>query len=195
MTATITLFQHLTLDGVMQAPGRPDEDTRGGFAHGGWAEVYASDDAMAVVGPEMEASDGMLFGRRTYADLMESWTTRDPDSIFTKALVSGQKYVVSHGGFEPEWPNTSVLAGEGTETVAALKKETDAQLTLMGSGVLTRALHAAGLIDRYVLHLNPVVLGSGTRLFGESERTDLHLHRTVTTSSGVIVAVYERTRH
>lgn len=190
--ATITLFEHLTLDGVMQAPGRPDEDTRGGFGHGGWGEVYASDDAMEVVGPEMAASDAMLFGRRTYEDLLHSWTTRDPESIFTKALVSGDKYVASRAGFEPAWPRTTVLAGEGAETVTALKEETDRRLTVLGSGMLARALHAAGLIDRYVLHLNPVVLGSGTRLFGDGDRTDLHLDRTVTTSSGVIVAVYER---
>lgn len=189
--ATITLFQSVTLDGVMQGLGRQDEDTRDGFSHGGWGNGYQDEVSMQVAEEGMAEGGAMLFGRRTYEDMLGYWTSTPDPNPFTEVLTAGTKYVVSRSPeTELAYPASTLLAGEASETVASLREEVDEPITIMGSGELVRTLHAAGLIDRYLLQIHPIVLGSGTRLFGDGDRTDLTLVRSVTTTTGVVIAEY-----
>lgn len=188
--ATITVFESITLDGVMQAPGRADEDTRGGFTHGGWAVPYQDEVMMQFAGERMSDSGAMLFGRRTYDDLLGFWTTTPEPNPFMEVLVQSPKYVVSHDAdVALAYPNSTLLAGEASETVAALKREIDGGMTVLGSGELVRTLFAAGLVDDVVLQVHPLVLGTGTTLFGDAH-VELDLRRSIPTTTGVIIAQY-----
>lgn len=189
--ATITIFESVTLDGVLQGPGGADEDIRAGFTDGGWAHGYADEVSMQFVGENMSGSGGLLFGRRTYEHLLGFWTTTSEPNPFTDVLVNSPKYVVSRSADATvDYPNSTLLAGEAVETVAALKEQVSEDLTILGSGALVRALHAARLIDSYVLQIYPIVLGSGTKLFGAADRRDLTLERSIPTTTGVLIAQY-----
>jgi dihydrofolate reductase len=188
--SSISVFQSVTLDGVMQAPGRADEDTRGGFAHGGWANGYQDDVSMQFASEGMSSGGALLFGHRTYDDLLGFWSAFPEPNPFSAVLTNTQKYVVSRSQPALDYPASALLEGEATETVAALREQLDVDLTILGSGELVRALHAAGLIDTYILQIHPIVLGSGTRLFADSDRVDLMLERSLTTTTGVIIAQY-----
>jgi dihydrofolate reductase len=191
----ISLFQSITLDGVMQGYGRPDEDTRGGFAHGGWGDGYSDDVSMQFAGEQMARGRSLLFGRRTYEDVLGFWTAAPQPNPFTDVLVNTRKYVVSRSsGTVLDHPNSVLLVGEAVATVAAHQRDAGEELTIMGSGEVVRALHEAGLIDEYVLQIHPIVLGQGTRLFQAADRTDLVLERTVPTTTGVIIAQYRAAR-
>lgn len=188
--AAITLFESITLDGVMQAPGRADEDTRGGFAYGGWAVPFRDEVAMQFAGESMSQPGAMLFGHRTYDDVLRFWTTTPEPNPFTEVLVNAPKYVVSHRQeTQLTYPNSTLLVGEAADTVAALKHETDGTLTVLGSGVLARALLAAGLVDELVVLVHPLVLGTGAKLFGD-EPVDFELRRSLPTTTGVLIARY-----
>jgi dihydrofolate reductase len=188
----ITVFNSVTLDGVMQAPGRPDEDPRGGFARGGWAAPY-SDEVMGRVAAEGMAGPGsLLLGRRTYEDFHGFWPNQT-DNPFTEVLDNTRKYVASRTLREPlGWRNSILLEGDAAEAVARLKEEPGEDLTVLGSGQLVQSLRRRQLIDRYVLLIHPLVLGSGRRLFpdGGPEAT-LTLVDSVPTTTGVIIATYE----
>lgn len=189
--AAITIFESVTLDGILQGPGRADEDTRGGFTHGGWAGGYADEVSMQFVGESMSGPGALLLGRRTYKDLLGFWTTTPEPNPFTDVLVGSPKYVVSRSADATlDHPNSVLLAGDAVETVAALKRQVNEDLTILGSGELVRALHAAQLIDHYVLQTHPIVLGSGSRLFGAADRLDLTLERAIPTTTGVLIAQY-----
>jgi dihydrofolate reductase len=191
----ISLFQSITVDGVMQGFGRPDEDTRGGFPHGGWGDGYADDVSMQFAGEQIAQGRGLLFGRRTYEDVLGFWTAAPQPNPFTDVLVRTRKYVVSRSADTVlEHPHSVLLAGDAVATVGALQSDGAEDLTVMGSGELVRALHAAGLIDEYVLQIHPIVLGQGTRLFGQGDRTDLVLERAIPTTTGVIIAQYRAAR-
>jgi dihydrofolate reductase len=192
-------MNHLTLDGVMQGPGRQEEDTRGGFTHGGWGSRSASaDDACGkAMGNRMAAGGGLagwLFGRWTYEQLLSTWNTR-PDNPFTSALNNTPKYVASTTLSEPlPWPSSTLLRGDVRPTVGALKAECDGVLAIMGSGVLIASLMAVGLIDEYLLMIHPLVLGSGRRLFPPVVDLALRLTGNATTATGIVIATYEPTR-
>ncbi len=187
----IIATESVTLDGVMQGPGRADEDTRGGFTRGGWGQGYADQVIAERMGAGMSRSGAMLLGRRSYEELMHSWTTREPDSQITAHLLGADKYVVSRNPkLSLSYPNSTLLAGPAAETVRELKDQSDRTLSIIGSGELVRALLAAGLIDGFVLLIHPIVLGSGIRLFGDGERADLFCENSVTSTTGVIVAEY-----
>ncbi|MGX9902005.1 dihydrofolate reductase family protein [Arthrobacter sp. SA17] len=189
--AKISVFQSVTLDGVMQGPGRPDEDTRGGFKHGGWANGYQDSVSMDFAAEGMSAGGPLLFGHRTYSDLLGFWTTTTEPNPFTAVLLNSQKYVVSRSSDTAlDYPNSTLLAGEAAQTVAALHENDDGDLTILGSGELVRTLQADGLIDEYILQIHPILLGSGTKLFDEGDRVDLILERSITTTTGVIIAQY-----
>ena len=189
--ATITIFENVTIDGVLQAPGRADEDTRGGFAHGGWASGYADEVSLRFAGEGMSGGGALLFGRRSYEQMLGAWTSTPEPNPFTDVLVRTPKYVVSRSAdVELAYPNSTLLSGEAAETVAALKEEVEQDLTILGSGELVRALHAARLIDAYVLQIHPIVLGSGTRLFSQADRLNLTLERSIPTTTGVLIAQY-----
>lgn len=190
---TITAFQSVTIDGVMQAPGRTDEDTRGGFEHGGWAQGYQDQVSMEFAAEGMATEGALLFGHRTYRDLLRFWTSTAEPNPFTDVLLGSTKYVTSRNAdTRLEFPASELLAGDAVATVTALVDAIDVPLTIMGSGELFRALHTAGLIDEYILLVHPIVLGSGMHLFDRSERTDLDLVRSVASSTGVIITQYRR---
>lgn len=191
----IVVMNHLTLDGVMQAPGRPDEDTRGGFAEGGWASRYAAagDAAGQAMGERMAAGGGLagwLFGRRTYDDLLAQWNSEG--GPFKDALNQAPKYVVSTTLTEHlPWPNSTPLRGDIPEAVRALKAQTSGVLGIMGSGELIKALLPADVIDEYLLMIHPLILGTGRRLFPEQVKLQVRLTGCVTSSTGVVIATYE----
>ena len=161
----VVVFTSLTLDGVMQAPGRPDEDRRGGFDRGGWAQPY-NDPVMGRVAAEGMAKEGsLLLGRRTYEDFFSFWPEQ-PDNPFTEALDNTRKYVASTSMEEPlPWRNSTLLKGDAAEAVAELKRQSDEDLTVLGSGELVQSLRRRDLIDEYMLLIHPLVLGTGRKLF------------------------------
>jgi dihydrofolate reductase len=190
----LVVVNNLTLDGVMQAPGRPDEDRRGGFEHGGWALPYND----AVMGQRM--AEGMaqggslLFGRRTYEDFYRVWPNRTGNP-FTEVLNNTQKYVASTTLAEPmPWSNSTLLKGDAAEAVATLKEQPGQDLVILGSGVLIQSLMRRNLIDEYVLLIHPLVLGSGRHLFPGGVSAALRLTDSVTTTTGVVIATYQATR-
>ncbi len=193
---TISVTMNVTLDGVVQGPGREDEDTRDGFAHGGWGSRYQDE----VMGKEMArgmAEPGaMLFGRRTWQDFLGYWP-HQRDNPFTDHLNSVTKYVSSTTLHDTEaWQNSVLLPGDATRSVAALKAEPGPNLAIIGSAELVRSLHGAGLIDRYTMLIYPLVLGGGHRLFDQpSPLTEFALVRSVPTTAGVIIATYDRPKH
>lgn len=184
----IVTCTNVSLDGVMQAPARADEDPRNGFRHGGWGAPYA---AMTEAGSVFASSDALLFGRRTYEDFYGVWPKR-PDSPFTPWLTGVRKYVASRTLREPlPWSNSTLLDGDVVTSVSNLKAEAGEGILILGSGVLIRSLTEARLIDEYVILIHPIVLGAGTKLFGESdERLELSLVESKTTSQGVVIATY-----
>jgi dihydrofolate reductase len=183
----------VTLDGVMQGPGRPDEDTRNGFAHGGWAVPYSDHAMVAKMGERMGEDRAWLFGRRTYEDVLATWNARGGQ--FKDALNDGRKFVASSSGeTRLEWPNSTLLHGDVPAGVAELKQASSTNLVIMGSGVLIGSLMAADVIDEYLLMIVPVVLGTGRRLFAGGARTSLRLVESVTTSTGVVICTYQRAR-
>jgi dihydrofolate reductase len=190
----IVVMNHITLDGVMQGPGRVDEDTRDGFVQGGWATSRSDDLVGQAMGERMAAGGGLagwLFGRRTYEDLLAHWNSV-PDSPFAEALNNAQKYVASTTLREPlPWPNSTLLDGDAVEAVARVREDRRGVLGIMGSGVLIQALRRDSLIDEYLLMIHPIVLGSGRLLFPEGPPTELTLVDIKTSSSGVILATYE----
>ena len=185
----VVVFTNLTLDGVMQAPARPDEDRRGGFEHGGWGAPYA---AMTAAGESTPNFGALLLGRRTYEDFYAYWP-KQTNSPFSEALNNLQKYVASTTLEEPlAWSNSTLLKGDVPEAVAGLKAQPGKGLVVMGSGELIQTLMKHNLVDRYVLLIHPLVLGSGRHLFTDGGAfAALHLVSAKATPNGVVVATYE----
>jgi len=188
----LVVFTSLSLDGVMQAPGRPDEDRRGGFAHGGWAAPYADSVMAATAGESMSSTGALLLGRRTYEDFYGYWP-QQTNNPFTDVLNHTQKYVASTTLREPlPWSNSTLLDGDAPAAIADLKGREDKDLVVLGSGVLVQALMRWSLVDTYMLQIHPLVLGSGRRLFPEDgPLSALQLVDTKTTTTGVIIATYQ----
>lgn len=187
----ITVMSHVTLDGVVQGPGRSDEDTRDGFTHGGWAAERGGDEAVTRAwSRRLAASSGYVLGRRTYQDVLAHWNTQD--SPFREALDNAPKYVASNTLTEPlPWPNSTLLSGDVPAAVAELKKTPGDDLHIMGSGALIRSLSPLGLIDEYLLCVHPLVLGSGHRLFSDGFSPTAFTVADVTpTATGVVIAGY-----
>src|ERR1700722_240340 len=188
----IVVLNNVTLDGVMQAPGRQDEDTRGGFAYGGWAakNVEQPDPEIgAAMGARMSQSDGILLGRRTYEDLLTTWNARG--GMFKDALNAAQKYVVSSTLTDPlPWPNSVLVNGDVVDKVGELRSRPGRELHIMGSGQLIATLIAHHLVDEFVLMIFPVVLGSGRRLFEGDTYAAMDLVDAKATQSGVVIATY-----
>jgi dihydrofolate reductase len=189
----VIVMNWMTLDGVMQGPGRPDEDTRDGFEHGGWGVPYGDEATGAKMGERMGGDRAFLFGRRTYEDLLASWNAQG--GPFKDALNNTRKFVASNN---PEarldWPNSTLLRGNVPAAVTDLKQSSDANLVIMGSGELIGSLMAADVIDEYLLMIAPLILGTGRRLFADGVRASLRLVESVTTHTGVVIATYERAR-
>ena len=186
---TVVAVESVTLDGVMQAPGRADEDERGGFAHGGWAGPYGDEVLGRTMGERMRRPGALLLGRRTYEDLHGFWPRQPPNPI-TERLTHSTKYVASTTLAEPlGWENSTLLAGDAVRAVADMRAGGGEDLTIIGSGALVRALARRGLVDEFVLLVHPLALGAGQRLFDGIETT-LRLTDSITTTKGVIIATY-----
>jgi len=181
---------NVTLDGIMQSPGRPDEDTRGGFTHGGWGADYQDEVIARQMGQRMAAAKGsLLLGRRTYEDFHAVWPNRT-DNPFTGHLNRVTKYVASRTLSEPlPWQNSILLEGDAGDAVARLKRDGE-DLTVLGSGNLLETLIRRNLIDQYVLLIFPLVLGTGRRLFPEGQSQRLRLVDSIASPSGVILTTY-----
>jgi dihydrofolate reductase len=191
----VVVFTSVTLDGVMQAPGRPDEDTRGGFGHGGWALPYNDEVMGKVVAESMAGSGSLVLGRRTYQDFYGFWP-KQTGNPFTEVLDSTRKYVASTTLAEPlPWRNSTLLEGDAADAVARLKREQGEDLTVLGSGELVQSLRRRDLVDEYVLLLHPLVLGTGRRLFPDGGGpASLRLTGSTATTTGVIIATYQARR-
>jgi dihydrofolate reductase len=187
-TATI-----VTVDGVMQGLGAPDEDRRGGFERGGWVAPVFDDEAMSFLNQVYERADAFLFGRRTYEIFAGSWGTWDDpgDSPVWTALNTMPKYVASTTLTQPQWANTTVLSGDVATAVGELKAKPAGELQVHGSGGLVRWLLANQLVDEINLFVCPVVVGQGTRLFPDTgPDIALELVESRSTPRGVTIQVY-----
>jgi dihydrofolate reductase len=186
----VLVVNHLSLDGVLQGPGRPDEDTRDGFRHGGWAAAGSDPAMQAAMGERMGAGFSWLFGRRSYDEMLGHWNA--VGGPFRDGLNSAEKYVASSDpGAELPWPNSTLLTGDVPAEVARLRERPGGNLVVMGSGQLVRSLLPHGLVDELLLMVHPLVLGSGHRLFGPDEEP--HRFRLVDctpTATGVLMATY-----
>ncbi|WP_405492243.1 dihydrofolate reductase family protein [Nocardia sp. NBC_00511] len=185
----------VTLDGVMQAPGRADEDTRHGFEHGGWSGPYADEVQGRYIGQHIASHQGgLLLGRRTYEDFHGFWPEQTGNP-FTEALDKTEKFVASRTLSEPlPWQNSTLLPGDAVAALRQLRADRpDLDLVLLGSGDLLRSLIRAGMIDEYLLQIHPLILGTGTRLFDDVELSALTLTDSVVTGTGVIIATYRPT--
>ncbi len=191
---SIVVTMWVTLDGVVQGLSRPDEDTRGGFTHGGWGQRYNDEVMGREMAKAMAKPGDMLFGRRTWQDFITAWGRRTDGNPFTTQMNAATKYIVSRTlqGADA-WQNSILLRGDAAGTVAGLKAQPGGDLGIIGSVSLVRSLHAAALIDRYTLLICPLTLGSGTRLFDDpAPLTEFDLTSSVTTTKGVIIAQYSR---
>jgi len=191
---SITVTMWVTLDGVVQGPGRADEDTRGGFTHGGWGRRYDDEVMSREMAKAMAKPGDMLFGRRTWQDFITAWGRLTDGNPVTTHMNAATKYVVSRTLEDAgAWQNSILLRGDAVESVAKLKAQSGGDLGIIGSASLVRSLHAAALIDRYTLLICPLTLGSGTRLFEDSARlAEFELTDSVATTKGVIIAQYTR---
>ena len=187
----VIVMNWVTLDGVMQGPGCPDEDTRDGFEHGGWAITYSDEAIVAKMGERIGEERAFLFGRRTYEQLLASWNDRG--GPFKDALNNTRKYIASSNpATRLDWPNSTLLHGDVPAAVADLKESSGTNLVIIGSGVLIGSLMAADLIDEYLLTIAPLVLGTGRRLFAGGTKASLCLLDSTATNTGVLIATYVR---
>lgn len=187
----ITVINNLSLDGVMQAPGRPDEDTRGGFRHGGWGAEYGDAVMGKTMAEGMSKGGDLLFGRRTYEDFFKVWPNRK-DNPFSPVLDNTHKYVASTTLREPlPWKNSTLLPGDAADAVAKLKNGDGGDIAVLGSGVLVQSLMRRSLVDQFTLLIYPLVLGTGRRLFADDgSLAKFRLDQSVVTTKGVIIATY-----
>lgn len=187
----LVVAEFISLDGVIQAPGGAEEDTDGGFAHGGWVFPYWHDDIGAHFDAAIGASDALLLGRKTWqihGGAFEPLADGDPNDAGMNAL---PKYVVSTSLSTAEaWRNSTIIRGNVVEEVRALKARPGKNILTDGSSVLVHTLAAHGLVDEYLLHVIPVVLGQGKRLFPDGVRVNLRLIEAKPIPSGVVLMRY-----
>ena len=190
----IVVNAFLTLDGVMQAPGGPDEDREGGFVHGGWQAPYADEVMGRLVTEGFADADGFLLGRKTYEIFANYWPkVTDPNDPIAAALNSRPKYVASRGLERVAWNNSSLIKGDVVAEVRKLRQQPGRTLQTWGSTELLQTLLKHDLIDEYRLFIFPVVLGSGTRLFAmPGDKLPLRLIDSATFETGVVHLTYAK---
>jgi dihydrofolate reductase len=191
----LTLTQFVTLDGVYQGPGSPDEDTSGGFTRGGWMVPHMDQTFLSIAVSWLERASALLFGRRTYDAFALAWPQNDdPDDPFAGRMNSLPKYVASHTITDTPWAPVTVLDGDVVAQVAQLKTQSGAELQLHGSARLAQSLLSAGLIDEVRLVITPTVLGQGRRLFpDEGPALGMRVIENTITPAGLTVLVLEST--
>ena len=184
--------EFVSLDGVMQAPGDPQEDTEGGFTRGGWQIPYFDADANRIMDENMAAMDALLLGRLTYQIFAAYWPSAPEEELYAKKLNSVPKYVVSTTLNKVEWNNSTLIKKNVVEEIAKLKKQPGSgTMSVIGSGRLAQTLMQHNLVDEYVLWIHPIILGSGKRLFADGiSPASLKLVETRITGSGVSVLRY-----
>jgi dihydrofolate reductase len=181
----------LTLDGVMQAPGGPEEDDSGGFAYGGWSVHYWDEQMRQVMTEAMSAPFDLVLGRRTY-DIFAAYWPHAPEEAGAKPLNDATKYVVSRSRPTLEWEKSVLIEGDAAEGIAALKKEDGPELQVHGSGNLIQTLMGHNLVDQYRLWVFPLVIGSGKRLFADGTiPSGLKLVDSKVSTTGVVIGTYE----
>lgn len=180
-----------SLDGVMQAPGGPDEDPTGGFTFGGWMFGY-SDDSMDISAAGFDGKDReIILGRRTYEIFEAYWPYQAADNPVAITLNAAKKYVASRTRKSLQWNNSTLLEGDVASAIRKLKAASGPDLQVIGSGNLIQTLHAEALIDEYNIWTFPLVLGRGKRLFGENSTSSaLRLLRSQVSSTGVVMSTY-----
>jgi dihydrofolate reductase len=195
----LTTLTHVTVDGVMQGLGGPDEDRRGGFERGGWALPLFDSEAETFTSQVYQRADAFLFGRRTYEIFARSWGTgswgaNQGNNPISVALNTRPKYVASTTLTDPQWADTTVLSGDVAAAVGELKAKPAGELQVHGSGSLVRWLFDNQLVDEIILLTYPVVVGQGTRLFPDTgPDTALDLVDSRATPGGVTIQVYRPT--
>jgi len=192
---TLRVIEFLSLDGVMQAPGDPQEDTEGGFRHGGWQRPYFDDVLGASAAQGMAATDAYLFGRKTYEKMAAYWPRVSDDDPYARHLNSTPKHVASTTLTHVDWDKTTLLEGDVPQAVAALKEEPGEDIAVLGSGQLVQTLTEHDLVDEFSLVVYPILLGSGKRLFRDSEQARrLTLIDSQTTGTGGVMLTYRPAR-
>jgi dihydrofolate reductase len=189
----VIVQEWMTLDGVVQAPGAADEDTTGGFKYGGWHLRYFDDISQKWVVEDLAAAGGFLLGRRTYEGFAAHWpNASEEEQVLAEPLNTRPKYVASTTLTEPlEWQHSTVLQGDVTEAVAALKRQDGDDLLVIGSAKLVQTLVAHDLVDEFRVMIDPLVVGGGKRLFpDDGALRPLRLVDSQVTTSGAILATY-----
>ena len=186
-------MEFLSLDGVSQGPGSPDEDTSDGFTGGGWLVPHIDEAFLQLVLGWVDEADAFLFGRRTYENFARDWPKKtDPDDPFAPKMNSLPKYVASHSLAQADWAPTTILSGDVPTQVAELKRQPGRELQIHGSAQLAQSLLAAGLVDELRLVIAPVVVGTGRRLFPDGGApAGLRLVGNRTTPGGLTALTYE----
>lgn len=194
----ITIIDFMSLDGVVQAPGGAEEDTDGGFAHGGWSMPYFDPEVMgSAIDEVMQRTDALLFGRRTWQGMAAAWPDRAGDP-FADRMNAITKYVASRtlGEDDMTWSGSKLLpADDAIGAVRALRERDGGDLQVWGSSTLATQLVEAGLVDEYVLMIEPVLLGGGKRIFpDDGQARPLELVSAVPTGTGVLICTYRPAR-
>lgn len=190
---TLVVGTFVSLDGVMQAPGGPDEDRSGGFEHGGWLVPHVDEAMGRTIVDWTGRADAVLFGRKTYEILAAHWPRVGDDDPIAAKLNSVRKYVVSTTLQTVEWNNSTLISGDVAEAVADLKRQPGGEIQVTGSGELVQTLMRHDLVDEYRLMVFPVLLGTGKRLFGGGTMpAALELAESATSSTGVAIQTYRR---
>jgi dihydrofolate reductase len=188
----LAIVEFLTLDGVMQGLGSPDEDREGGFEHGGWGPPYGDEVLGRRAAEGMPATSAYLFGRKTYEKMAAHWPHQPAEDPMAAHLNATPKYVATRTLSDLDWAGSHVLDGDLAESVDALKREGEGVITVLGSGVLVQTLIERGLIDEYRLFVHPLVLGTGKRLFRSLPRPlPMRLVDCTQTTTGVLLLTYE----
>jgi len=192
----LIVLSFITLDGVMQAPGGPEEDPTGGFGYGGWSAGYWDDSLSGVMAEQMAKPLDLLLGRRTYEIFAAHWPyvkNDDPDGPIAGKINNARKYVVSTTLKKLDWSNSTLIKDDIVQEIEKLKQQNGPELQVHGSGNLIQTLLKHDLIDEFRLKIFPLTLGTGKRLFGDGTiPAGFKLVDSKTSNTGVIVATYER---
>ncbi len=189
----LIVAEFITLDGMIQAPGSADEDTEGGFVHGGWTNAYWHDDIGKHFFDAMTQADALLLGRKTWQIHGGAFEPMPAGDFFADVMNGKQKYVVSNTlQSASAWRNSTIISGNVAEALRELKEQSGKNIMVDGSSVLIPTLVDNDLVDEYALHVYPIVLGTGKRLFSGNKRINMKLVESTALPTGVLYQRYEK---